>query len=46
MGDDAIVSGDEGDFFGVGKGLEMGGTGVGDGIFGSEQAVIMAWAQV
>lgn len=39
LGDDAIVSGDEGDFFGVGKGLEMGGTGVGDGIFGSEQAV-------
>jgi len=41
--DDAIVSGDEGDFFCVGKGLEMGGTAVGDGIFGSEQAVDHGW---
>ena len=30
--DDAIVSGKEGDFFGVGEGLELCGAGVGDGL--------------
>ncbi len=37
--DDAIVSGDEGDFFGVGKGLELCGAGVGDGLLDGEQVV-------
>ncbi len=37
--DDAIVSGKEEDFLGVGKALEMGAAGCGDGSFGSEQAV-------
>ncbi len=37
--DDAIVSGKEEDFLGVGKALEIGAAGCGDGILGSEQVV-------
>ena len=37
--DDAIVSGKEGNFFGVGKGLELCGAGVGDGLLDGEQVV-------
>jgi hypothetical protein len=42
---DAIVSGKEGDVLGLGKGLEIGTAGGGNGVFGIQQAVDQAWAQ-
>jgi hypothetical protein len=38
--DDAIVSGEEGGFFGVGEGLELCGAGVGDGLLDGEQVLV------